>query len=197
MEEWETYLQDHIASLRSEPDPENARREALSVLDTTYAELSVTTEELDRQNNHLETALQRCARIERRYVALTSMTRDAILETDEAGTIKEANYRLARRLNVPEDMLVGKPLLLYIWDHDYPIFHNALRQVPQQSVDGWDIHLQARHGSPNRCVMSAKRLEADHSNAPAILWVFRDSPKQPRTLPVEHQIRQVRPEFRA
>ena len=195
-DEWERYLQAQIASLRADADPENARREALTVLDNTYAELSVTTDEIDRQNAHLEDALRRAGRIERRYIALTSLTRDCVVETDEAGTIKEANHRIVRRLLIPEDRLLGKPLLLYIWDPDYQVYHDALRQVVQHSVEGWDIHLKPRGGVPIRYAMSATRLDADHANSAALLWVFRETSRHVRPQLTRSEMRQSQPEFR-
>jgi PAS domain-containing protein len=172
--EWVAYIQGHMASLRSEVDPEIARREALAVLDNTYAELSVTAEELEHQSAHLENIAARGARLERRHTALLELMRDGVLETDEAGTIKQASRGLARRLSVREEFLLNKPLLVFIWEREYQMLHNALRKVTLGPIQDWEIHLQPRNGPTVKVKMSAMRLEPDSTSPAGILWLFRD-----------------------
>ena len=171
---WAIYLQGHMASLRRQLDPEVARREALAVLDNIHAEMSATSEELERQRARLEEILSHSIRLERRHAALIRLIRDAVVETDEAGTIRQVSPRLARRLNVREEHLVPKPLLAFVWERDYQLLHNALRRVTVEELQDWELHLQPRSGPPLKVLMSATRLENDSVAPASILWVFRE-----------------------
>jgi len=173
--EWATYLKGHMASLRSQLDPEVARREALAVLDNTYAELSVSSEELERQGSQLEEILAHSIRLERRHSVLVGLIRDGVLETDEAGTIRQASPRLARGLNVRAEYLVLKPLLVFVWEPDYQMLHHALRRVTTEALLDWEMHLQPRNGPPVKMLVNAARLENDGVGPASILWVFREA----------------------
>ena len=124
---------------------ENAEEITIEELQNTVEELQAAEEELRQQQDELRTRQQ--VEVEReRYAALFDLAPDGYLVTDAAGVIQEANCAVAL-LAVSQEVLVGKPLVLWIVKEDRLAFHTQLAHLTQAlRVHDWELRLQPQQG---------------------------------------------------
>ena len=83
-----------------------------------------------------------------RCAALFNLAPDGYLVTDAAGIIQEANHAAVVLLAASQEVLVGKPLVLWIAKEDRLAFHTQLAHLTQAlRVHDWELRLQPQHGS--------------------------------------------------
>ncbi|MEW6496023.1 MAG: response regulator [Cyanobacteriota bacterium] len=83
------------------------------------------------------------------YYDLFQFAPDASLLTDANGLILEANQAAARLLNVPQNVLIGKPLAVFVPPLERQAFRSYLNQLLQvERVQDWEITLCPRNGEP-------------------------------------------------
>jgi PAS domain-containing protein len=173
-DEWAAQLDRDIKSLRDRwSNGTPVTEESLTVLDTSFEELRVTAEEVREQSLRLETATVDAVKSRRRYALLLKLI-GVVLETDEAGVIRDASPEAARLLEVRADFLVQKPLAVFIAGRDYYTFQKLLREVQRGSVKGRELLLQPREGPAVRMIASAVRAEAHDDDPATILWHLRE-----------------------
>ncbi|MEA5599580.1 EAL domain-containing protein [Nostoc sp. UHCC 0252] len=112
---------------------------AFDELQTALEELLAASEELELTRAAVERECQR-------YQELLNFAPDAYLVTDTAGKILEANHAAAIMFSIRQKYLVGKPLILFIAQHDRRFFSSQINNLQQLSK--WVIDLKPRFGKP-------------------------------------------------
>ena len=123
--------------------------EALEELSTTLEELHVVSDELSRQNTELAAAHLVAQAERQRYQDLFDFAPDGYLVTDTNGVIREANRAAADLLHVAQELLVGKPLAVYVAENERKAFRDILSTLLKRSISGaneWEITLRPRGG---------------------------------------------------
>ena len=111
-------------------------------MQTSLDAAEVVGEELLQQNQQVTAGYYH-------YYDLFESSPIAYLVTNASGVILEANGAIAKRLNVPQRYLAGKPLTIFVAEGDRPAFHTKLNQLSQVSeVQNWEMSLCPRKGEP-------------------------------------------------
>jgi PAS domain S-box-containing protein len=122
--------------------------ESLEELRTALEELQVAQEALRQQNDELVAGRQVVEAERQRYQDLFEFAPEGYLVTDASGTIWEANRAAAGLLNVSQQLLVGKPLALFIVEPERLAFYSELTRLRGENrVQEWQVCLQPRHGA--------------------------------------------------
>jgi two-component system, cell cycle sensor histidine kinase and response regulator CckA len=121
--------------------------EAIAEFSITLEELYVTTEELKAQNEELLASRQLLEFEHHRYQELFDFAPDGYLVTDESGTIQQANHTATQLFNLSQDLLVSKPLIIFIDKANQIAFHTQLNQLIQKgdSLIDWEVSLKPRN----------------------------------------------------
>lgn len=160
---------------------------AFRELGTASEELQVALEELQQQNEELVAARQMVEAQRQRYQDLFDFAPDGYLVTDAAGMIQEANYTVAELLNVPQDFLIGKPLVNYVSEQDRRGVRTALIKLRQVNrLQEYEVLLQPRHGQPFDAALTvtADRSPAAESQPRQLRWLVRDITERRRAAAV-------------
>lgn len=146
--------------------------QALKELYFVLEELQASDAELHQQNQALaDTRLQ--IDLERqRYRTLFELAPDAYLVTDEKGKIYQANQAAEALFSLPQEGLVGKPLLSLIELGDWPGFQQRLAQP--HSAEPWEIRLIPHQDEPVAVAITTRYLKDRRKGAATILWSLRD-----------------------
>jgi PAS domain S-box-containing protein len=129
------------------------------------SELRVAIEELRAQN---DTLFEACARLEQeiaKYRDLYDGAPDALVTTDERGTILDANVATAALLDFPHEMLAGKLLIAFVARGDTFAFRSHLRQIVEGPRHGtFSTRIRPRGSRP---VLAHFAVRAVHGLAPS------------------------------
>lgn len=121
--------------------------ESLNELYTALEELQMAQEELRSSNEELAAARQVAEAERQRYQDLFEFAPDGYIVLGAEGTIQEANCAAARLLNVSQQFLVGKPLIVFVAESERLAFYSELKRVCQSNrVENWELCLQPRGG---------------------------------------------------
>lgn len=150
---------------------EEALRELYHVLD----ELQASQEELRLQNQELSSTRQQVETERQRYQDLFNLAPDGYLVTDSKGKIQQANLAIATMLNVSQQFLVGKPLLVFISEETHQEFQLELSRLHyQQKIQDWKIRLLPRKGQPFDAAVSISTIRDLMSSRVSLRWLLRD-----------------------
>ncbi len=116
------------------------------IITQAFDELHATVEELLIVSQELELTRAALDKERQRYQDLFEFAPDAYLVTNTAGTIQEANHAAATLLDVGHKYLIGKPLIIFIAQHDRQLFSSQMKNF--QQLLNWEINLQPRGGKP-------------------------------------------------
>jgi PAS domain S-box-containing protein len=170
--------QRELARLQSEAvrpaDPE-AFAHSLSQLGEQLAGLEVAYEELEAQNEELLGTREALERERHRYRHLFDEAPFGYLVTDVQGVVEEANRAAAELFAVPQQLLPGKPVGVYLDVADRRAFRDLLYRVRTGRADGeLEARIRPRHREPFAVVLTAIRdLDASH-HAARLRWTVRD-----------------------
>jgi PAS domain S-box-containing protein len=157
------------------PELQQEAGEALQVLSTSLEELRVVGEELRQQNEELMAARGMLEGERRRYQELFELAPDGYLVTDTQGVIGEANRAAAIMLQVPQDRLVGKPLVIYVSKDQRQDFVALLVQLNEvERAEGWEVRLQPRQGEPFPTAISVAGAYDVQGRLVGFRWLLRD-----------------------
>jgi two-component system, cell cycle sensor histidine kinase and response regulator CckA len=151
--------------------------EAIAEFSITLEELHVTTEELHAQNEELLESRQTLELERQRYQELFDFAPDAYLVTNAEGIIQQANCAATTLLNLRHDLVVGKPLIIFVDKPERATFHTQLTQLVQsgQSLADWEIGLRARDKDPFPVSISVSPILYDPQNqSRGFRWMLRD-----------------------
>ncbi|NEO30729.1 MAG: PAS domain S-box protein [Symploca sp. SIO3C6] len=155
--------------------------EANEELEVALEEIRVSEEELRRQNEELARIQQSLATQRQKYQDLFNFAPDGYLITDTQGIIQEANSAAAYQLNVEQQLLVGKPLISYIFWQEHPTFLNKLNQLNVEAlqtssleqVQTWQINLQPRDSKRFPAAIRVSVVQ-EYEQLVGFRWLIRD-----------------------
>jgi diguanylate cyclase (GGDEF)-like protein/PAS domain S-box-containing protein len=158
---------------------------ALSHLDTVLEELRTAYEELQQQNQALTDYRQQLEAERQRYQDLFDLAPDGYLVTNATGMIQEANVAIATMIQVSQEYLIGKPLLLFLPESDRPAIRTILNQLPQPQPSAppprhtWETQLYPRGGTPISVGLTLTySYQRSSGGISHIRWSFRDITQQ-------------------
>ena len=110
-----------------------------------------------------------------RYQELFDFAPDGYVVTDATGTIQEANRAIATLLAVPQDFLVGKPLVVFVAEKDRKAFHIQLTRLTEsQRLEDWEVYLQPREGKPFPAAITTSIIRNPEDKLVGLRWLIRD-----------------------
>ena len=136
-----------VATLNTNTLTSESRVEDLfEELNVSVEELTVAQEEMRQQNEELVASRAATEEATHRYQELFNYAPDAYFVTSRDGTILEANRAAAQLLNVPQEQLIGKPLVVFIDSEARRAFRSELARLAERNgrVE-WETRLQPRH----------------------------------------------------
>jgi PAS domain S-box-containing protein len=149
--------------------------EALSELQAVLEELQASEAELHLQNEALVNTRQAVESERQRYRELFEFAPDGYLVTDANGRILEANNAIAVLLNIPQEFVVGKPLLVFIDQPDRSSFHLKLDQLQQlDKLQDWQIRLRSPQRSPFEVALTVAVVRNAANQIIGLRWLLRD-----------------------
>jgi PAS domain S-box-containing protein len=155
--------------------PEGGLTKSFEKLQHALEELHIAEEELRQQNEELAAARLVAESERQRYQELFDFAPYGYLVTDAAGTIQEANRAVATLLSVPQDFLVGKPLVGFVTDKDRTPFHVQLtRLTGLQRFEDWEVYLQPREGKPFPAAITTSIIHNQVRKPVGLRWLIRD-----------------------
>jgi PAS domain S-box-containing protein len=183
-------LHTELATLRARlAEIENSEAIAIEELQHTVAQLQAVEEQVHQQHNELVETRQQVEMERARYAALFDLAPDAYLVTNAAGIIQEANRAAVALLATSQEVLVGKPLLLWIAQEDRLAFHTQLsRLIEEQQVHDWELCLQPQQGSVFPVSITVAVRHHPQEQQPVFYWLFRDLTERKR---VEETLRRT------
>jgi two-component system, OmpR family, sensor histidine kinase VicK len=168
---------------------ENAEEVTLEELQNTVAQLQVAEDELRQQQDELLETRQQVEVERERYAALFDLAPDGYLVTDAAGVIQEANCAAVALLAVSQEVLIGKPLVLWIAKEDRPAFHTKLACLTQAlRVHDWELRLHPQQGSAFPVSITVGVRQSPQDPGPVLYWLLRDLTERKR---VEETLRRT------
>jgi diguanylate cyclase (GGDEF)-like protein/PAS domain S-box-containing protein len=173
------YGQDDCPSHRS--DLLNA---SLGHLDIVLEELRMAYEELKQQNQALVEYRQQIEVERQRYQELFNLAPDGYLVTNATGMIQEANIAIAAMLQVSQDYLIGKPLLLFIPESDRSAIRTTLSQLQHYTpsalppIPTWETQLHPHHAPPIHVGVTLTCSYQASGKISHIRWLLRDITQQ-------------------
>ncbi|MBW4657866.1 MAG: PAS domain-containing protein [Drouetiella hepatica Uher 2000/2452] len=159
------------------PDSQQALlSQALEELQAVLAELQASEEELYRQNEALISTRQAVDAERQRYQELFEFAPDGYLVTDANGKIQEANQAIALLLNVSQQFMVGKPLLIFIEPSDRSRFHLTLDRLEKVGkLQDWEIHLCSPRRSIFDAALTVTSVRDAEGRVASLRWMVRDT----------------------
>jgi PAS domain S-box-containing protein len=159
----------------------------LKELGIAMEELQVTVEELQQQEEALAVALELASIERQRYQELFQFAPEAYLVTSLEGCIQEANWMAAQLLGVSIQFLIGKPLAVFVNDHDRPAFRSELlRRQQRDYFQEWEINLHTRDGQLIDVTCSTLAIRDCNQQPISFRWTIRDISEQKRIKALEH-----------
>jgi len=186
----EAQLHNELTILRQRlKELENAEEITLEELQNTAEQLRVAEEELRQQQDELRKTRQQVAVERERYAALFDLAPDGYLVTNAAGVIQEANRTAVALLAVSQEVLVGKPLVLWIAEEDRLAFHTQLEHLTQAlRVHDWELRLQPQQGSAFPVSVTVGVHRSLQESEPVLYWLLHDLTERKR---VEETLRRT------
>ncbi|MBD2058671.1 PAS domain-containing sensor histidine kinase [Oculatella sp. FACHB-28] len=144
-------------------------------LHVSLEELYVALEELNTQNEELKISQKALVAERKRYQNLFELAPDGYLVTDLNGMIREANWAAATMLGIPQEFLVGKPLINYVIDADRRRFRNKLSELLSlRRLTDWEIQMQPRKREPFPVAIAISTIRNSAGEITDMRWIIRD-----------------------
>jgi PAS domain S-box-containing protein len=160
------------ASHLADPEPFT---HAIQGLREQLDDLEVAYEEIEQQNEELNTTREALERQRHRYRHLFEEAPFGYLVTDVNGVVEEANRVAAEMFGVRQDLLTGKPLPVYLEMADRQAFRDLLRRVCLGEPAGeLEVRVRPRHRVPLTVVLTAIRDLDAQNRTTRLRWNLRD-----------------------
>ncbi|MBW4638893.1 MAG: PAS domain-containing protein [Gloeocapsa sp. UFS-A4-WI-NPMV-4B04] len=148
---------------------------AFKELGIVSEELQVAVEELQQQNEALAAAKLEVEIQRQRYQDLFDFAPHGYLVTDPNGIIQEANRAAANLLNISQQFLIGKPLIIFVIEEQHPLFQEKLTQFQQtEQVQEWVVRLCPRKGEPFEAALTTISFTDSKGNVLGMRISIRD-----------------------
>ncbi|MGQ4649358.1 ATP-binding protein [Lyngbya aestuarii] len=191
-------------SVEKLPDqPQELLTEAIRDISLVVEELYVAQEELQQKQEEQFTTSYQLQLEKQRYRQLFEEVPDGYLVTDDRGVIQEANRTAAIMLNVAQNLIVGKPLALFVSKASHTTFYSQLRQLTQLSSNrdcqccspsqaptspdyqedhynnaivlrNWEVQIQPRHQESFLAAITVSTTCSDQGHSVGLRWLLRD-----------------------
>ena len=165
----------HSRSRKSFVQQQELLLEGFEELYAALEDLQVAHEELRQQNEELAGARE-VVEVERQgYQDLFEFMPDAYLVTDRKGIIREANRAATKLLNVQQQFLVGKPLVIFVSNEERRAFLSKLSGLlfAQNREQKWEVRLQQRNGEPIDATVKVATVHHREGKQIALGWLVR------------------------
>lgn len=154
------------------PVPQDLLDKELKELYFVLEELQTSQEDLNQQHQELIATRQAVDWERQRYQTLFDLAPNGYLVTDLRGVIHQANHHAALLLGAHQDLLVGKRLLVFVYELDRPFFQTQLANLsPQQT---WEVRLSPRNGSLTSVSIAATCIKDVQTRRERLLWSIHD-----------------------
>lgn len=165
-------------------DPKTLLQESLQELSQALEELQVASEQLHQQNEELLNT-QLALRQERQYYKdLFDFAPDGYLVTNVNGSIQDANQAVLELLNISSNRLIGKPLVVFIPEHERRNFRQQLLSLQQgQPLRNWQVLLQLRSGNQVFVICTVIPVKNSLGQVMSLRWRIQEIavPERPET----------------
>ncbi len=123
-------------------------------------------------------AAHRAAEMERqRYQEQFEFAPDAYLVTDGGGIIREANRAASELLRTPQESLIWRPLLAFVWAREHGNFCEQLERLVRGEADrieDWQTQLEPPDSPPFPAALTASTIRGDDGQLVGLRWLVRD-----------------------
>ncbi|MFL9450087.1 MULTISPECIES: PAS domain S-box protein [Nostocales] len=166
-------------SINNTPIGPDILPQALVELGRASEMVKIATQELHQQNEQLIETHNLLEAERQRYQNLFELAPDAYLVTDIPGIIQEANRAASQLLNVPQQRLVGKPIVNYIALPDRATFRSFLLQVNEcDGATKSTLCWQKSNGKVFDAAMTVGVVCNEIGMPIALRWLLRDITEQ-------------------
>ncbi len=149
---------------------------ALDNLNLALEELRTTEEELIQQNQALADYRQELETERQRYRDLFNFAPDGYLVSDAKGLIQAGNVAIAALLQLPQESLGGKPMVLFLPVKHRRVFYALLAQInrPNQPlpIKTWETQVLPREGAAIDVAITVS-ISRERGEA-HLRWLVRD-----------------------
>ena len=148
---------------------------AFKQLGVMFEELQVGMEYLQQQNEELVATREALATERQRYQELFDFAPDAYVIINTSGIIEEANFAAAKLLNVSQQSLAGKLLLLFVVEEQRQIFYSQLMQMQtSEQIREWILKLCPRSGEPFKASVTVTSVRDREGEVTGLRLCIRD-----------------------
>lgn len=162
----------HLQSLIDQPYSDTVAAQALAELNTALAELEAMNNELIQQNEALAQITNSREAETQRYKELFERVPVAYVITDEWGVIAEPNRAVEELLNVPREMLKGKPISVFVPPAERREFRSRINTVRSTSL--WEVVFQPRARDRITVQIDVTELPGIPGRARQLGWVIQN-----------------------
>ncbi|MBW4462512.1 MAG: diguanylate cyclase [Nodosilinea sp. WJT8-NPBG4] len=166
-------LQQHASASPIQPE---LLAMALNDLSLVIEELRAAHEELTQQNQALADHRQQLELERQRYQDLFNLAPDGYLVSDTKGIIQAGNVAIAAMLHLPQELLVGKPMVLFLPIKHRRALYAMLAQLSRSAqalpTKAWETQLLPREG-PSIDVAITVSISREGREA-HLRWLVRD-----------------------
>jgi diguanylate cyclase (GGDEF)-like protein/PAS domain S-box-containing protein len=156
--------------------------EELQELADAMEELHVAGEELREKNDELAVAHAAVDVERRRYQELFHMAPDGYLVTDTTGIVIEANRAAAELFAVRSDLLIGKPLVLFLGRESRQAFTTRLARFARgEEAREWELVIQPRGRPPVPASVGVASARDVDGVLVGLRWVIHDITRRKQT----------------
>jgi PAS domain S-box-containing protein len=168
--------------------------ELMESLSTALEELHVAGAELQQQNEELIAARHAIETERQRYQELFEFAPDGYLVTDAGGVIRESNRAAAILLGVSQQLLVDKPVSVFVSTEDHARFYGHLGRISDstETLD-WEFSLRPRERAAFPASVTIGIARDVAGRVIGLRWLIRDITERKRT---EEQLRSARDQLR-
>lgn len=157
------------------PEELESVRATCEELYTTLEELQVAEEDLREHNEQLAAAHEAVEAERQCYQELFEFAPDGYLVTDTEGVIQAANRAVAMLLNCSQQLLVGKPLVVFVAQQEHRSFYSELTRLRQvDGVKDWEVRVYPRDGEAIDAALSVAVVRNRQGELVALRWLLRD-----------------------
>lgn len=139
-------------------------------------ELQVANEELSQQSDQIAQMLQDASVQHRYYQNLINHIPEAYLTTTLEGKIQEANPIAAALLNLPQSMLIGKPLVTFVPPEQRMLFRTEMLRVAQENRPySWSCWFQPQNLTPIHLTLTVSAAAHVQQEQSSLHWILREA----------------------
>jgi PAS domain S-box-containing protein len=155
--------------------------ELFETLRNTLEELQVTGEEL-REQNELLAESARVVEVDRaRYRDLFDSAPYGFLSTNSGGIIQNGNDAVCRMLKTAPNMLLRKPVSIFVPLNHRKLFRSKLNQISKKErLNSWEQLLRPRKGKDFLALITVLAVE-DSDKALSLHWQLHDITQRKRS----------------